>query len=392
MSQPSERYPPDEITCKAEELTWLRSRDGRFLSAWSDGTICTMGHVRSWEWFTFMVLSSRTVCIMTHQGSFVCVTNEDVVHRKFEGPPGDEAQFEVVALEGGVSLRNVASRGLLSALPLVSEERGGVKALASGFADGQRLLWADAKGYLPLVASGEGASSSPTGLRASLLSSAPSKSAPKSAPRAPEIRRNAATGGVVVIAPERLARLKTDPFRTSKATELLDQWPELDERGGMAWREAHPETFDALLRVARRATAAGRTVSITALQDALVLARPAAGAHFPTPPPTPNTEAAAAEAASEEEPLPPGLPIPPRSTAPYVARLVSQALPPERASLVQDRAGMCPFCSKCRDDVPAPGEVVNTDVVLLRDAGRTRRDALAQTKQPSTRPGRSGSA
>jgi len=65
----------------------------------------------------------------------------------------------------------------------------------------------------------------------------------------------------------------------------------------------------------------------------------------------------------DEEPLPPGLPIPSKSTAPYVARLVAQALPVERASLVLDKAGMCPFCSKCRDDVPAPGEIVITDVV-----------------------------
>jgi hypothetical protein len=65
----------------------------------------------------------------------------------------------------------------------------------------------------------------------------------------------------------------------------------------------------------------------------------------------------------DEEPLPPGLPIPSKSTAPYVARLVAQALPVERASLVLDKAGMCPFCSKCRDDVPAPGEIVITEVV-----------------------------
>jgi hypothetical protein len=159
--------------------------------------------------------------------------------------------------------------------------------------------------------------------------------------------------------------------QVSGTTELLDMWPEMDERGGLAWRDTHPNTFSSLVRLAKRATAAGRTVSITALQDALVLAGPAATAHFPTPPPTPADSAGRASAARpaaepEDVPLPPGLPIPPKSTAPYVARLVAQCLPCETQNLVLEKAGNCPFCTRCRDDVPAAGEVVNTDVVLLK--------------------------
>ena len=85
-------------------------------------------------------------------------------------------------------------------------------------------------------------------------------------------------------------------------------------------------------------------------------------------------------------PLPPGIPIPPKSTAPYVARLVAQALPSERQPLVLDRAGVCPFCSRCRDDVPAPGEVVNADVVLLPRGGGGARASLGFRRGASTTP------
>ena len=367
-----EESPPlaAQLPLRSEELCWLRSRDGRFLSAGAGGTVGTIAHVRSWEWFTLIVVRDRIVVVMTHQGTFLCVVDEDVRHHHIASEQADSFQFEVAVVGGGVTLRNVQTRGLLSALP---GDLGVVKCVSSGFADGERVIWADAKGYLPAVAGGE-VSISLTGLRPP--PSGVTAGAPKTT-RPPEIRRNSSTGDVVVIAPERLARLKVNPFQASPKTELLDMWPEFDEDGGLAWQAKHPSTFEALVRIARRATAKGRTVSITALQDALVLAGPAAGAHFPTPPPTPGAPPTPPKAVHmaggppvDEEPLPPGLPIPPRSTAPYVARLVAQALPVERASLVLDKAGMCPFCSKCRDDVPAPGEIVNTDVVLLRDAGR----------------------
>ena len=351
---------------RSEELCWLRSRDGRFLSAGTGGIVGTIAHVRSWEWFTLIVVRDRIVVIMTHQGTFLCVVDEDVRHHHIASEQADSFQFEVAVVGGGVTLRNVQTRGLLSALPGTGD-LGVVKCVSSGFADGERVIWADAKGYLPAVAGGE-VSISLTGLRPP--PSGVTAVAPKTT-RPPEIRRNASTGDVVVIAPERLARLKVNPFKASPNTELLDMWPVFDEDGGLAWQAKHPSTFEALVRIARRATAKGHTVSITALQDALVLAGPAAGAHFPTPPPTPGAPPTPPKAVHkaggvppvDEEPLPPGLPIPSKSTAPYVARLVAQALPVERASLVLDKAGMCPFCSKCRDDVPAPGEIVITDVV-----------------------------
>ena len=343
----------------------------------------------AWEWFTIIVVKPMTVCLMTHQGTFLCVENEIACHKSLKDGdmPGPEAQFEVSVVEdGSITLRNVASRGLLQADTFgPSDDVASVHCIRAGFADGERVLWVDAKGYLPVVAQGETSTAAELSSFAAMrrIKPAPTSSAaaaptavselvPKrkpDGPRPPEIRRNAATGDVVVIAPERLARLKVDPFKYSPTTELLDQWPEMDESGGLAWKEQHADTFAALVRIAKRATGARRTVSITALQDALVLAGPAAAAHFPTPPPTPGGTSAQ-PSAEDSEPLPPGLPIPPKSTAPYVARLVAQALPSELQPLVLDKAGNCPFCTRCRDDVPAPGEVVNTDVVLLRGAGR----------------------
>jgi hypothetical protein len=216
--QPSNatQQPSAPAPVQSQDLLWLRSKDGQYLSAWNDGRIITMQHIRSWEWFTFVVVQPRTVCMMTHRGSFVCVEGEHVVHRDLDhdAPPGVEAHFEVTMGEGGgVMLRNVASRGLLSALPTAagSSEAGGVACVLSGFADGEYVLWHDAKGLLPAVARGEVATAA---LPAASYSGAQTPKAPSpKGPAAPEIRRNAATGDVVVIAPERLARLRVDPFK-----------------------------------------------------------------------------------------------------------------------------------------------------------------------------------
>ena len=106
------------MTAKSCDICWLRSKDGRFLSAWSDGSVRTMQHVRSWEWFTIIVVKPMTVCLMTHQGTFLCVANEIACHKSLKDGdmPGPEAQFEVSVVEdGSTTLRNVASRGLLQA-------------------------------------------------------------------------------------------------------------------------------------------------------------------------------------------------------------------------------------------------------------------------------------
>ena len=249
--------------------------------------------------------------------------------------PGPEAQFEVSVVEdGSTTLRNVASRGLLQADTFgPSDDVASVHCIRAGFADGERVLWVDAKEYLPVVARER-----PPQQQSSAPSPPCGGSSPHRLPRLlrrqqcpnpfqteslttrpPEIRRNAATGDVVVIAPERLARLKVDPFKYSPTTELLDQWPEMDESGGLAWKEQHADTFAALVRIAKRATGARRTVSITALQDALVLAGPRRSRQLPNAAPHAGWYTSAREpsaAASLEPSLPPGLPIPPKSTAP----------------------------------------------------------------------------
>ena len=417
---------PTIMPLKSEELCWLRSRDGRFLSAAMDGSISMVNHVRSWEWFTLIIVSDRVVMIMTHQSTFLCVDDENVTHVPLTGKlPGVAAQFEVCAIEGGVTLRNVETRGLLSALPFAGSG-GNVKCVSSGFADGESVLWADAKGYLPAVAKCEAAAAPSSSAHVQRLHTGATPATSPKTERPPEIRRNAATGDVVVIAPERLARLKVDPFKRTDKTEARGSGPNRTPRLSLAsalllcrlpsqtslfasrrdscssfglsstrrevWRgsesTARPSMRSCASRGAPPRPAAPcrsqrcRTPSCWQVSPALLthpwppllslpwrVAGPAAGAHFPTPPPTPGDGTSPdgkgargkGAAADEEEPLPAGLPIPPKSTAPYVARLVAQALPLERAALVMDKAGMCPFCSKCRDDVPAPGEVVNAD-------------------------------
>jgi hypothetical protein len=128
---------PPHMNSRSEELCWLRSRDGRFLSAGTGGIVGTIAHVRSWEWFTLIVVRDRIVVIMTHQGTFLCVVDEDVRHHHIASEQADSFQFEVVVVGGGVTLRNVQTRGLLSALPGTGD-LGVVKCVSSGFADGER--------------------------------------------------------------------------------------------------------------------------------------------------------------------------------------------------------------------------------------------------------------
>jgi hypothetical protein len=87
------------------------------------------------------------------------------------------------------------------------------------------------------------------------------------APAVPsQLRRNAATGTVVLIPPERLARLKVDPFRLQQAG--LHEYPIFDEEGGKAWREKHPASFAKFLHLAKRSRA---SVHISNLQAAVLL-------------------------------------------------------------------------------------------------------------------------
>jgi hypothetical protein len=88
-------------------------------------------------------------------------------------------------------------------------------------------------------------------------------------PAGAHLRRNPATGSVVLIAPERLARLRSDPFRLSQAG--LHDFPVFDEEGGRAWRDAHPQTFQALLDLAQRIK---KPTPVAALQDACLLLHP----------------------------------------------------------------------------------------------------------------------
>ena len=194
--------------------------------------------------------------------------------------------------------------------------------------------WTDAKGMLAAAAAGEVSAEPPA---ASPRSPPPPPSGEAAIPPPPEIRRNAATGSVVVIAPERLARLKGDPFRRAGAP-LLDRWPIFDEEGGERWKAEHPETFAALVALATRATARG-PAAFSAVQDALLL--------------------------RGDEP-PGGLPLGAKGVGPYVARLVAARLPEARRSRLGGAARSCPFCAKCRPDIPAPGVLVNLDVCLLR--------------------------
>ena len=179
-------------------------------------------------------------------------------------------------------------------------------------------------------------SASPT--KASPSSDVPSKEPPQSPPKQPggaELRRNPATGTVVLIAPERLARLRTDPFRLSQAG--LHEFPVFDEEGGLAWRDLHKATFERLKGLAAKLT---RPMHISTLQDACLLFNEGDGD---------------------------GLPMHERSTMPYVCRLIASELPPEQKPLLLGAAGKCPFCAFCLSDVAKPGETVKLDAALCED-------------------------
>ena len=166
----------------------------------------------------------------------------------------------------------------------------------------------------------------------------PSKEPPQSPPKQPggaELRRNPATGTVVLIAPERLARLRTDPFRLSQAG--LHEFPVFDEEGGLAWRDLHKATFERLKGLAAKLT---RPMHISTRQDACLLFNEGDGD---------------------------GLPMHERSTMPYVCRLIASELPPEQKPLLLGAAGKCPFCAFCLSDVAKPGETVKLDAALCED-------------------------
>ena len=150
----------------------------------------------------------------------------------------------------------------------------------------------------------------------------------------PMLRRNAATGMVVILAPERLLRLKTDPFQNNKA--MLHKWPCFDEDGGVLWAKEHQPTVDRLQTLAQ---ALQQPTTIATLQSASMLT-------------------STGEALN-------GLPMNEHCLAPYVGRLIAKELPDAVRPLLLGCAGRCPFCSRCLADTAAAGEVVNMDVCLV---------------------------
>jgi len=302
-------------------------------------------HVRSWEWFTITVVAERKVTLLTHHGSYVVAAADGAVTHERLHEVQPRALWRVIKSATSPSefeLSNeIYEEGMLSVSYEPQED--GPKKVTCKYADrGPPLYtpWTDAKGMLAAAAAGEVSAEPPA---ASPRSPPPPPSGEAAIPPPPEIRRNAATGSVVVIAPERLARLKGDPFRRAGAP-LLDRWPIFDEEGGERWKAEHPETFAALVALATRATARG-PAAFSAVQDALLL--------------------------RGDEP-PGGLPLGAKGAGPYVARLVAARLPEARRSRLGGAARSCPFCAKCRPDIPAPGELVNLDVCLLSGGGAGR--------------------
>ena len=155
---------------QSTDLSWIRCRPWEwsegppsptgggaalFLSAWKDGLIRTVPHVRSWEWFTIIVQAPYVVALLTHHGNFVEVDGETLQHGR-PAPGGtaisDAALFEVRKCStdaGAVVLCSVSTRGLLA-----SVDGSGVRCIV----DPAALLntnWIDANGFLLEVARGE---------------------------------------------------------------------------------------------------------------------------------------------------------------------------------------------------------------------------------------------
>ena len=63
---------------RSSDLCWIRCDDG-FLSAWKDGSMRVLPHVRSWEWFTITVVAERKVTLLTHHGSYVVAAADGAV-------------------------------------------------------------------------------------------------------------------------------------------------------------------------------------------------------------------------------------------------------------------------------------------------------------------------
>ncbi len=157
---------------------------------------------------------------------------------------------------------------------------------------------------------------------------------------------------VVILAPERLLRLKVDPFQNNKA--MLHEWPCFDDDGGIAWAASHVAAVARLKALAEQLTV---PTSILTLQSACVLT-------------------AAAESAGE------GLPINEHCLAPYVGRLIAKQLPDAARPLLTGCAGRCPFCNRCLADQAAEGEVVLQDVAFCNSSQTpqlTLRDASGAT-------------
>ena len=282
---------------RSSDLCWIRCGEG-FLSAWKDGSMRVLPHVRSWEWFTITVVAERKVTLLTHHGSYVVAAADGAVtHERLH-----EVQLRALwRVQKSVTVQQSATSPSEFELSNEIPDEGGIlSVLFDPQEDGPKRVtckdddifytpWTDAKGMLAAAAAGEVSVEPPA---ASPRSPPPPPSGEAAIPPPPEIRRNAATGSVVVIAPERLARLKGDPFRRAGAP-LLDRWPIFDEEGGERWRAEHPETFAALVALATRATARG-PAAFSAVQDALLL--------------------------RGDEP-PGGLPLGAKGVGPYVARL-----------------------------------------------------------------------
>ena len=63
---------------RSSDLCWIRCGEG-FLSAWKDGSMRVLPHVRSWEWFTITVVAERKVTLLTHHGSYVVAGADGVL-------------------------------------------------------------------------------------------------------------------------------------------------------------------------------------------------------------------------------------------------------------------------------------------------------------------------